>query len=163
MRPHPFGRWRTALGITAVVTSLVACASSYTAGSLPPPRSPDAVPTHADPVAGPAVTGRVVDASGAPVAGATVVLAVALSGTEQFFNGMAGLASAGTLCAFGACSGPSKQTYSAQDGSFAVAVPGPNKSKDNYYLAPATGRGAGQVGTRLTLPATAAGQCGWSG
>jgi hypothetical protein len=146
---------RTALVSAMALTMSVACASSYTAGSRAlPAQTPAAVPAHADPVSGPAVSGQVVDESGRAVGGAVVVVAVALSGMEQFAKGFAALSSAGILCAVGVCSGPSKQGYSAADGTFALAVPGPNADKDNYYLAVATPRGAGQVGTRLTLPAT---------
>lgn len=135
-----------------VVLALVAagCSEARTAGQIPA-TTPPSVPVHAAPVSGPNVSGVVTDTDGKPVAGATVVVTVALSGGEQAVRGIGAFSTAGFFCLLG-CSAPHTDGFSAHDGSFAVSLPGPNPQHDDYRLTVARAGGPARVATSVTIP-----------
>jgi hypothetical protein len=144
---------RRGLLVAALVCAVAApgCAESRTAGEIPA-SAPASVPAHAPQVGGRAISGVVTDGSGRPAAGASVVVTVALSGSEQAVRGFSAFSSLGLSCLLG-CSAPHVAGFSARDGSFALALPGPNKARDDYRLTIAAARGdAARVATSVILP-----------
>lgn len=124
-------RSRVAAFAVAVAGLATGCVSR-TADQIPA-QSPPVVAPHATAVKGPAVRGVVRDPAGRPVAGATVTVAVSPNGGEQFVSAAKAFSSLGLLC-FTGCTPPHDSAYSARDGSFALAVPGPNPEHDKYTL-----------------------------
>jgi hypothetical protein len=141
-----------ALVLVAALSGATAC-STRTAGQVPA-RPPASVPAHAAAIAGPAVTGVVRDTNGRPVAGASVRVEVEQSSAEHFADAMKALSSLGIACGLaGGCTQPSGSGYSAQDGSFAIAVPKANPGHDAYSVTVVAAHGAlARVGTSLNLP-----------
>jgi hypothetical protein len=144
------GRRFVAVAVAAI--ALAGCAQAETAGQIPA-TTPPSVPAHAAPVAGRSMNGVVTDASGSPIAGATVVVTVALSGGEQAVRAVGAFSTAGIFCLIG-CSAPHDSGVSARDGSFAVALPGANPEHDDYRLTVAAARGPARVATSVVLPWT---------
>jgi hypothetical protein len=139
--------------IGAVVLALglaAGCTGARTAGEIPA-SAPASVPAHATEVHGRSVSGAVTDTTGRPVAGASVVVSVALNGGEQAARGFAAFATVGFSCLLG-CSAPHEEGFSARDGSFALSLPGPNKAHDDYNLTVAVGRGPARVATSVVVP-----------
>lgn len=142
---------RTASAVLASIALLAAgCAATQTAGQIPA-TTPASVPAHAASVAGRSVGGVVTDTDGRPIAGATVVVEVALSGGEQTVRGFGAFATVGLFCLLG-CTAPHASGFSAEDGSFALSLPGPNRERDDYRLTIAVARGAARVATSMVLP-----------
>lgn len=134
-----------------VVVALAAgCAEARTAGQIPA-TTPPSVPTHALAVPGRSVSGVVRDTAGHPIAGASVVVTVALSGGEQAVRAIGAFSTAGVYCLLG-CSAPHATGFSARDGSFALALPGRNREHDDYRLTVAAARGPARVATSVVLP-----------
>lgn len=140
---------RLAMGL-AVVVLATGCAETRTAGQIPA-TTPASVPAHAAPVTGRTVSGVVTDPAGHPIAGATVVAAVALSGGEQAVRTIGAFSTAGVYCLLG-CSAPHDSGFSARDGSFSLKLPGRNPERDDYRLTVATAHGPARVATSITLP-----------
>jgi hypothetical protein len=142
---------RARVGAAAIALVFVAgCTQSRTAGQIPA-TTPPSVPPHAVSVSGRAVSGVVTDTAGRPVAGATVVVSVALSGGEQAVRAIGAFSTVGFYCLLG-CSAPHASGFSARDGSFALALPGPNPEHDDYSLTVAIARGAARVATSVVVP-----------
>jgi hypothetical protein len=100
------------------------------------------------------MSGVVTGTSGHPIAGASVVVTVALSGSEQAVRAVGAFSTAGIFCLLG-CSAPHDAGYSARDGSFALSLPGANPQHDDYRLTVAVARGSARVATSVVLPWTA--------
>jgi hypothetical protein len=138
-----------ALAVSAVIAT-GGCVETRTAGQIPA-TTPAAVPAHAATVSGRSVSGVVTDTDGHPVAGATVIVSVALSGPEQAVRTIGAFSTVGIFCLTG-CSAPHASSFSARDGSFALSLPGPNREHDDYRLTVAAARGSARVATSVVLP-----------
>ncbi|HVV74941.1 MAG TPA: hypothetical protein VHC43_02820 [Mycobacteriales bacterium] len=141
-------RWR--LASIAALLLAAGCAQPRTAGQIPA-TTPPSVPPHAQPVQGRAVTGFVTDTAGHPVAGATVVVSVALSSGEQAVRAIGAFSTVGFYCLLG-CSAPHDSGFTARDGSFALSLPGRNAEHDDYNITAAAARGPARVATSVVLP-----------
>lgn len=141
---------RRLAAVLLVVACAAACAQGRTAGQIPA-TTPPSVPAHAAAVHGRAVSGVVTDTDGRPVAGASVVVAVALNGGEQAVRAFGAFATVGFYCLLG-CSAPHASGFSARDGSFALALPGPNREHDDYELTAAIAHGPARVATSVVVP-----------
>lgn len=126
------------------------CTSTQTAGQIAA-TTPASVPAHAAAVSGRSVSGIVTDTDGRPVAGATVVVTAALSSSEQAVRAIGAFSTAGIFCLLG-CSEPHKDGFTARDGSFALALPGPDTEHDDYRLTVAAAHGPARVATSVVLP-----------
>jgi hypothetical protein len=139
------------LGLVAALVVLVAgCTGARTAGQIPA-TTPPSVPAHATELHGRSVSGLVTDTNGRPIAGASVVVSVALNSGEQAVRAFGAFATVGFTCLLG-CSAPHEEGFSARDGSFALSLPGPNKEHDDYNLTVAAARGPARVATSVVLP-----------
>jgi hypothetical protein len=139
------------LRATAIALLLAAgCTGARTAGQIPA-TTPPSVPAHATDVHGRSVSGVVTDTTGRPVAGASVVVSVALNGGEQAVRAFGAFATVGFYCLLG-CSAPHEEGFSARDGSFELSLPGPNKEHDDYNLTAAVARGPARVATSVVVP-----------
>lgn len=141
---------RRAIGLAMVVIAVAGCAQTTTAGQIPA-TTPPSVPAHAAAVPGRSMSGVVTDTSGHPLPGASVVITVALSGSEQAVRAVGAFSTAGIFCLLG-CSAPHDSGYAARDGSFAVSLPGANPEHDDYRLTVALARGSARVATSVVLP-----------
>lgn len=162
--PTLSGVFRRIAALLLTGALLAGCADSGGDAGSTVPVDPGNLPDTAPAVAGPAFTGTVRDSAGKPVPGAAVVVTLLRSKAERAAIGVGAAASLGMTCLFTSrgCRAPNKRGTSAQDGTFAVAVP-TNKGDPPVGVSVTAVASVGQpadatrVGTTVFLPAKAAG------
>ena len=148
-------------GATLIALSLLAsCVDSSTEAGNSTPGDPSNLPPHAAAVTGPALTGTVQNAAGAPVPGATVTVTLLRSKAERASVGIGAAFSLGLSCFTEkrGCQAPTSHGTAALDGSFAVRMPTNNGDAPIGVALGVVGPSSpddpdSRVGTSLVLPA----------